>query len=104
MEGHRVKKYDKETTQKDDNFGNVSEKKNNQISQYQDWMEVNSKSKAKSQHEKNSSTRELFYLNLLLNKIKGSRNYENIRLLMDFCILPLKTPIIASYLNYILSI
>ena len=79
MEGQNVKKYDKEATQEDDDFGNVSEKKINKTSLYQDWMEVNNKNKAKSQHENNSSTRELFYLNLLLNKIKGPRSYENIR-------------------------
>ncbi|KAL0704076.1 hypothetical protein Bca4012_070501 [Brassica carinata] len=84
MEEYNVKKYDKETTQEDDDFGNVSEKKINQTSQYQDRMKVNSKNKGKSQHENNSSTRELFYLNLLLNKIKGSRSYENIRTVNGF--------------------
>ncbi|CAN6872410.1 unnamed protein product [Brassica oleracea] len=79
MEGQNVKKYDKEATQEDDDFGNVSEKKITKTSLYQDWMEVNNKNKAKSQHENNSSTGELFYLDLLLNKIKGPKNYENIR-------------------------
>ncbi|CAF2154804.1 unnamed protein product, partial [Brassica napus] len=75
------KKGDKEVTHEGDDFGNVSAKKANETTQFQDWMEVNSKIRenTNSKHENYSSTKELFYLSLLLNKIKGSTSYEDIR-------------------------
>ncbi|CAN6873400.1 unnamed protein product [Brassica oleracea] len=80
MERKKYEKGDKEATHENDDFGDVSTKAN-QTSQYQDWMEVNSKNKEKTMinHENNSNTRELFYLSFLLNKNKVSTSYTDIR-------------------------
>ncbi|CAF1914647.1 unnamed protein product, partial [Brassica napus] len=76
------KKYEKdiEATHEADDLGDVSTKAN-QTSQYQDWMEVNSKNKEKTMinHENNSNTSELFYLSFLLNKNKVSTSYTDIQ-------------------------
>ncbi|KAL0694015.1 hypothetical protein Bca4012_081276 [Brassica carinata] len=76
-----MEKGDKEATHQDDDFGNVSTKKANQTSQYQDWMKINSNNKEKtmSKHEKNSNRSELFYLQFLLNKNKTSTSYTDLR-------------------------
>ncbi|CAN6920708.1 unnamed protein product [Brassica oleracea] len=57
MEREKYEKGDKEAIHEDDDFGDVSTKAN-QTSQYQDWMEVNSKNKEKTMinHENNSNT------------------------------------------------
>lgn len=59
----------------------VSEKKGNHSSKYQDWMEVNRINKGKSlnKHENTSNSRELFYFNQLLNQVKGPSSYTDIR-------------------------
>ncbi|KAL0865144.1 hypothetical protein Bca101_044262 [Brassica carinata] len=78
MERKNIKKGDKEAAHEDDDIGDVSTKAN-QTSQYQDWMEVNSKNKEKTMinHQNNSS--ELFYLSFLLNKNKVSTSFTDIR-------------------------
>ncbi|KAL0701675.1 hypothetical protein Bca4012_057797 [Brassica carinata] len=77
-----MKKSDKEATHEDDDFGNVSTKKTNQTSQYQDWMKINSKNKEKtmSNPKNNSNTSELFYLYFSLNKNKISTNYTDLQI------------------------
>ncbi|CAG7910398.1 unnamed protein product [Brassica rapa] len=81
MERTNMKKSDKEVTHGGHDFGNLSAKKANETTQFQDWIEVNSKNRenTNSKHENYSSTKEHFYLSLLLNKIKGSTSYEDIR-------------------------
>ncbi|CAF1998442.1 unnamed protein product, partial [Brassica oleracea] len=78
---NQYEKGDKEVTHGGDDFGNVSAKKANETTQFQDWIEVNSKNRenTNSKHENYSSTKEIFYLSLLLNKIKSSTSYKDIR-------------------------
>ncbi|KAH0905864.1 hypothetical protein HID58_037691 [Brassica napus] len=71
MERTNMKKNDKEVTHGGHDFGNLSAKKANETTQFQDWIEVNSKNR--------ENANKLFYLSLLLNKIKGSTSYEDIR-------------------------
>ncbi|CAN7071072.1 unnamed protein product, partial [Brassica oleracea var. botrytis] len=80
IEREKYEKVDKEAIHEDDDFGDVSTKAN-QTSQYQDWMEVNSKNKEKTMinHENNSNTSKLFYLSFFLNKNKVSTSYTYIR-------------------------
>ncbi|CAN6907918.1 unnamed protein product [Brassica oleracea] len=80
MKRKKYEKDDIEATHEADDLGDVSTKAN-QTSQYQDWMEVNSKNKEKTMinHENNSNTSELFYLSFLLNKNKVSTSYTDIR-------------------------
>ncbi|CAN7059326.1 unnamed protein product [Brassica rapa subsp. trilocularis] len=66
MERTNMKKSDKEVTHGGHDFGNLSAKKANETTQFQDWIEVNSKNRenTNSKHENYSSTKELFYLSL----------------------------------------
>ncbi|CAN6984081.1 unnamed protein product, partial [Brassica oleracea var. botrytis] len=71
-------KGDKEVTHEDDDFGNVSAKKANETSQFQDWMEANSKNieNTNSKHENYSSTKELFFSE---SSFKQDQRFDQLR-------------------------